>query len=720
MSVTQTTYEDLDTWETERADAALLVSLDEELKKAKSDRLQFERQWYFNLCFYFGKHWVEWAGQAQYDYTRLVESRPKSWQVRLVTNLIRPYVRREIAKLNSERPRGFVVPVSSDDDDIAAARAAETVHGYITDSVLHLQTLHRRTDFWSVVCGTGFLKIWWDPEAEDTAMPEFSETSPEGMDLPEPEGYGLGVLRGEAVSPFHMFVPDMETEDLEGQPWVAHCSVRTPDEVMRLYGIPIEADANLVSDMIEDKMLRAANIRQQEARKGVLVKEMWIKPSMQFPEGAVVIWANHTLLYKEEGWPYEHGQYPFTKRIHVETGRFYGGSVIEDLIPLQVEYNKARSQLIENKNLMTAPQILAPKGSVDPTKWTSQPGLVVQYQPGFEAPRPLERVNLPAYVNDNIATIRTDMNEITSMHEVSKGQAPGSVEAATAIAYLQERDDALIATAIYDKEMAVQRVGQQCLAVVVQFWDFPRLVRVTGRNEVFEAHLFAKADLRGSTDWRVVEGSGYPMSRAAKQAQILELLKMGVLPPDSALQYLKMGETAKLWEELNIDKLQVERENVKMMQGVFAEVNLFDDDMIHIRTHDDYMKRQEFENLDPEIKAMLRYHVFVHLKQLAMKMNIPLTSMQPQAPPGMPGMPPDGMQMPGQEMGMPPEMPMPGMPPPQQLLGPNGAPMPPSQPQDKYPVDPMIEMELRSIYTQIVQGGGVPEPAQPPGAGVGG
>lgn len=83
-------------------------------------------------------------------------------------------------------------------------------------------------------------------------------------------------------------------------------------------------------------------------------------------------------------------------------------------------------------------------------------------------------------------------------------------------------------------------------------------------------------------------------------------------------------------------------------------------------------------------------------------------------------MPPDGMQMPGQEMGMPPEMPMPGMPPPQQLLGPNGAPMPPSQPQDKYPVDPMIEMELRSIYTQIVQGGGVPEPAQPPGAGVGG
>jgi hypothetical protein len=302
---------------------------------------------------------------------------------------------------------------------------------------------------------------------------------------------------------------------------------------------------------------------------------------------------------------------------------------------------------------MARPQMMAPRGSIDPNKITSEPGLIMFYQPGMQPPQPFQMQNLPPYVLQELDRNIFDMNDISSQHEISRGQVPPNVEAATAIAYLQEQDDTVLAHTLFSIELAHQRIGRHVLSHANQFWDAQRTIKVTGRNNVVESFIFSQADVRGATDYRVTHGSATPRSRAAKQAWITELIKMGVIPPQLGLQYLDMAETTRIYDDMQIDAKHAQRENMKMQQGQPTTVNIYDNHMVHITEHEAFMKRQEFEQLDEGLRMMFIEHVETHKVTLAGQFGIMLPPMSPmldgfvrqilgQIPP-MPGM------MPGQE-----------------------------------------------------------------------
>lgn len=627
----------------------LLDDFEGMFKKAREARLEFEREWYLNLAFYFGRQWVQWVKAGDAEFSRLIEPPLPPWRVRLVINKIKPIIRKELAKINQERPRGFVVPSSSDDADLAAAKAGDSIYEHVTTQDLNLSNIMWRASFWMVMCGTGFIKDWYDETEYDSA----------GMQ---------GRIKGEPLSPFHLLAPDMEEPELDNQPYIIHAMGKDPEWIELRLGKKLQPDSDSAGGgLLENKFLNALGIKSTSHRKKVMVKEIWIQPNSKYKNGLVAMWANNEILHVTEGMPYAHGEYPFTKIDHIPTGRFYGQSTIVDLIPLQKEYNRARSQIIESRNRMSKPQLSAAKGSIDARKITTEPGLVVFYQPGFQPPQPIPLQGLPNYVLEEVDRTQRDMDDISSQHEVSKGRTPPGVEAATAIAYLQEQDDTVIAHTTDSVESAHQRIGKHLLSYVGQFWDAQRVIRVVGKNSFYESYIFKGSDLRGNTDFKVVPGSSAPRSRAAKQAMIMELMKLGLIPPDRALQYLEMAETSKLFEEMQIDVRQAQRENLKISSGGFlmnpnepsmqVPVNVWDEHAAHIQEHDAYRKRQEFEQLDERIKQYFQMHVDTHKMAMAMEMGMPM----PEGDPRLTGMAKGTLQLPagpgdtqGQEEGQQP------------------------------------------------------------------
>src|SRR6056297_1952927 len=198
----------------------LLTKVKKYQEECRSARLQFERQWYMNMAFYFGKQWAQWTPSVQ-GFTQLKTPPAPPWRVRLISNKIRPIIRAELAKLTKEHPQAFVIPASSDDEDLLAARAGEQIYEY------HMRELNfnrriRQAMFWLTMTGNGFMKDWFDPQA------------PVGKD---PEGNTLrGRVQIESVSPFHIFVPEIQDEELENQPYLIHSVAKTPDWVKGRYG----------------------------------------------------------------------------------------------------------------------------------------------------------------------------------------------------------------------------------------------------------------------------------------------------------------------------------------------------------------------------------------------------------------------------------------------------------------------------------------------------
>jgi hypothetical protein len=380
-----------------------------------------------------------------------------------------------------------------------------------------------------------------------------------------------------------MFMPNLEEEDIQNQRYIMHVRGVLPEEIEDAYDIKVNTDMEVSATNLEQRFLSALGVTNHTASsKAVLVKEIWVKPCKRYPSGAMLVLGDRKILYRyspkgtkvdentgvetqgDDQLPYAHGNYPFAKMDHTASGRCYGISTIEDIIPLQKEYNKTRSQIIEAKNRMAKPQMAYTKGSIDVTKVTSEVGLYIAVNPGFNPPAPIQIESLPQYALEEPQRIIEDMDEVAGRNEISRGSVPTGIEAASAIAYLTEQNDSKIYNTVASIEEATTEVGKQTLSLINQFWDQEYIVGIVSKQNMFEANLFKMSNLNDNMDIKVDPGSMAPKSKAATQAFITDLMKNGLIPPEKGLRYLQMNETSRLYDELQADSKQAMRENYAM------------------------------------------------------------------------------------------------------------------------------------------------------------
>lgn len=627
----------------------------EQYKRCKAQRLKKERQWYMNLSFLMGQQYVDWikTSTSASGFKLYVPPAPR-WRVRLTINKIRPIIRKEIAKLTSSKPNWTVVPNTSEDQDVIAARAAEQIFTSIYDEK-KIQNKLKKAVFWSSSCGVGFIKSVWDPSAIC--------------------GYGDYEYQGDidylVVDPFHIFVPDLLEEELENQTYIIHAQTRSVEWVNSHFpNLKVQPDVKAVSSIMDEAYLNLTAAKNNEPDQ-VLLLEMWIKPNRipQFKDGAYILVAGDQLAQismvpqieqnPETGepieigppkieYPYNHKKYPFVKIDHIPTGQFYPASVIDDLIGPQRELNRSRSQIVENKNLMGKISYLSPKGSIDPTRVTSEPGQVIEYNPGLGEPKAQQPPEIPSYVIQHLEMLNQDFDDLSAQHEVSRGNAPGSVVAATAISALQEQDDSQLSTTIDSIEMGMEKLGFLTLSYVEQYWDEERLVKTVGTNAYYDVQSLKNSSVAGNKDVRVEAGSALSVSKSARQAFITDLMNNQHIPSMAGLEVLNFPGIEKLYETLETDRRQAGRENIRMSQGdlqpVLDEtgqpmpdpnsvdpmtgqptqpmmgfpVNTFDNHEMHIEVHNMFRKTQQFEILPPELQAAFEDHVTQHQMMLQM------------------------------------------------------------------------------------------------------
>jgi hypothetical protein len=157
-----------------------------------------------------------------------------------------------------------------------------------------------------------------------------------------------------------------------------------------------------------------------------------------------------------------------------------------------------------------------------------------------------------------------DMEDISAQHQVSKGNTPSGVTAATAISYLQERDDSVLSHTYLNIEQGYEKLARQVLSFVVQYWTVQRTVKVTGVDGAFDALALKGSDIKNGTDIRMEAGSALPVSKAARQALLMDMMKMGFIDPNKGLELMEIGGVQKLYEQLKVDERQAQRENMRM------------------------------------------------------------------------------------------------------------------------------------------------------------
>lgn len=646
--------------------------LEDLLKKGKAARSRYDAAWFLNLAFYQGEQWVAWDGRNLY--------RPQLRRDRMtiVDNRIQPAIRTEVAKMTKQRPVFTVTPRTGDQMDVEASYLAEQILEYEWTHLSMRDKLNRAL-LWSRVCGAGFLKVTWDPNQGDGFE---ALVGPDGKPIPGPNGAPLtgvdpnvisqqlgvpvtskkvnqGDVSVEVRSPFQMFI-DPIAERFDEAEWVIEQSVRSKEYVSRRWDVDVEADTPANPGLIEARL--GGSVQSSSGYKGVRVNEYWAKPSKKYPNGRRVVWVKDRVLYEDRN-PYDPMPYVMFKGIEVP-GRVWPTSVAEQLRGPQTELNKVKSQIAENRNRVGNPTVLASKQSIsDPNSFESamaQPGGVFYYDDNNgpnAAPAYLQAPQLPGYVLQEIDRIESSIQEISGQHEITAGNVPSGVTAASAINLLQESDDTRLGPAVSDMEEGLARVGQKILTLVSKFYSDSRTIRIAGEDATWRIFDFRGSMLRDNTHVVVQTGSAFPQSKAAKQAALQELLTFFVqsgqpLQGKNLARFLKdwdVGGLERLVDELSEDEQQVNRENQRLSKGEMLPTNSFDDDQAHISGHQDFMKTAAYDQLPPQVKQVFEQHVAMHQQHQQQKqaedMQKQMAMQQAMSPPAQNGGPQDGGQV---------------------------------------------------------------------------
>lgn len=686
--------------------------------KCKNARVPFERQWFINLAFNNGRQYMSPVSVPGHGF-RLSSPKAPPWRVRLVINKIRTAIRVETAKLTSSRPIPTVIPATNEDEDFSAAQVGEQLLKSAF-AFADFEKAYRSFVWWGSVCGTSFLKSYWDAGAPDydcmTLPPVPMVANPQtGEPMPVPQAVidqipalkkmletpvpAKGKICVERVTPFHIYVPDLLAEGLEDQPYVMQVMTRDPLWVQKAFPDfgPVTPDTRAATTLMDSSAIIAKG--SEEHLDSVLVKEMWLKPNAHpdFPSGGMITVINDRVAQVATEWPLPFPDYPFYKYNGLPTGGFYSDSIIVDLIPVQKEYNRTRSQMVEIKNTMGKPRLVYQKGSINPKMLSSEPGQSVPYTAGYEKPQIMPGVEVPQSFTNELQILSNDFDDISGQHEISRGDTPNSqLTSGTAISFLQEQDDAKLGYQVASIELAIQMLGKHYLKYVSQNWDADRIVHVTGKNNTYETMHWKQGDLRGNTDVRVQTGSALPFSKAARQALLTEMMQNGFIPPEVGLEMMDLGGFDKMVEDFLVDKRQAMRENMKMVdapQDLIAlamqppdgpngekpqqvmdprdstgtkplwltydgqpfqpqppiPVNTWDNHEAHIHWHNQFRKTQEFELLPQPNKDAFELHVQLH--QMALMANMVNPQGMVTTPGAAPVGPPDPNADPNQQGG---------------------------------------------------------------------
>ncbi len=542
----------LDTIRKQREAQKLADWINKEFSRAKSARTNKQTQWYENLSFLFGRQWINvMPGNTQTAGLPFFQKqRSPYYRKQRVINRLRSIQRTEHSKFLQAIPNINVIPSTAEDNDLRAALAGEQVW----QSISNAQKLRREFSnaaWWMTTTGTGIIKTQWNTKKVDEVSGQY------------------GCVEYGAVTPFHLFVPDLREREIEDQPWVAQAMVKPLSWAKRHYGEMldgIEATQTSANSILDETYLDLTR-SNENTPDSVVVKETWFKPGVHpmLPDGGVVTMVEDKVVMLYDHYPYDHGQFPFTVFGHIETSTFYADATLRDLIPLQKEYNESRTDISESARRAGRPQLLAPKGSIVPSKITNEPGLVIEYLPGGPPPQWAPPPPLPEYVVTIPDRVLADMEDLSGQHEVTRGETPPGVTAGTALSYLGERDSAYLTPQYMNIEDGYARIAKQTLQLFVQYVDVPRAIKTVGADQTYDVFMLKGADIQHGTDVRVERGSAVGESKAAKDARIMDLWSLGIITdPNQVLQLIELGGSQRILDLLDVARKKAARENSKM------------------------------------------------------------------------------------------------------------------------------------------------------------
>jgi hypothetical protein len=242
------------------------------------------------------------------------------------------------------------------------------------------------------------------------------------------------------------------------------------------------------------------------------------QPDKKFANGRKIVSASGMILYDGEN-PYDDRKFPVERLINYTLPReFWGISEIEQLMGPNKVYNKILSFTLDVMTLMGNPiWIVDTTSGIDADNLFNRPGLVVEKEPGSVAER-VEGTPLQPYILPLLNSVRKMFDDLSGAKDITKPAGDGDdTPSGEAIDAIQEAAQTRLRLKSRHLDTFLQKIGQQYVERVMQFYTAPQVVRVTGDDngfKYFKFHVETMLDVQGNP---ILGDDGLPRKKAIKR-----------------------------------------------------------------------------------------------------------------------------------------------------------------------------------------------------------
>lgn len=497
----------------------------------------FERTWRRLIDLYRGKHWPS-TTTAKRDLiaVNLAFS---------TVNVIAPSVAVNYPKI--------VVQATDPEDKMRAA---------VVEGVANYMWRHHdfRTPFRSAVkdfliIGHGWLKVGWkfveqeqglsDEQREEmigSAMLEadtFAIQNPEmAAELPTDSDIIASIPESamtivedqpfvERVSPFDVFVDPTATCMADAK-WIAQRIVRPVEEAQKDKRYKPSVRKRLSSSVMDMETPEYHEGKSEFVGEQVVIWEFY-----DILENTVGVYADQAaeFLIDPVPMPYAYGQ-PFVMvRNYDVPDHFYPIGDLESIESLQLELDKTRSQLMNDRKRYARKYLyhersFGPEGreALESDDDGRLVPVVDENKPLQEVVVPMPQIPLSPEIYNYSTIIEDDINTVSGVSEYARGAMPEIRRTATEASIIADAQNARAADKLAIIEICISEVARHVIQLMQQFMTGEHVARITaqgGEDIFFE---FDRENIAGEYDFSVQAGSTQPMNDTIRKQQAVSLM----------------------------------------------------------------------------------------------------------------------------------------------------------------------------------------------------
>lgn len=617
-----------------------------EYKKRQSERIPFELQWRLNTEFIKGNQYLNINPAL-----RKIEEVPKLYwyQEREVFNQVATIIETRIARLTRQKPLLKTRPATQEDSDLQSSK--------ISSMLLQMKWFDENLSnkystmiTWLEHTGTVFVKNTWNPN-KGRFMGQMVDTQDiqieEGITIQQevPIDVYEGDIDVTVISPYEMYPDSASRNGLEECKSVIHARAFHVNDIEDMYGIAVDEEqvdsfALQQGSGLSGLSYNAGSFktRNEPLKKHAIVKEYYERPTKRHPEGRFIVVAGDKTLYSG-GLPYNVGDnnkqdFPFVRIPSIQMpNQFWGQCVAERCISVQRRYNALRNRKAEYLNLVAIGQWYEPVGALDDdTELNTAPGNRIRYHSGGGRPEPVVFPSLPSSFENEESTLLSEFTAISGVSELSRfSEAPSGVKSGVALSIANEQDDTRISMTATQIADAMVTMGKHWLRLFKQFVNETRMVRSISKDVNVS---YWNASHLNSEDIIVENSSALSETPAQRRQMVFDLMGTGIFNrPESnpftrqavnkILELIEIGhwETG-IEDELRLHENKAIRENKFLEQGQLVMPRSFDDHDTHIKEHNEFRMKPEYDDLmmspqGQQIDQMFEQHINMHRQMKA-------------------------------------------------------------------------------------------------------